>query len=46
MKLRKKEIKVFTVNMTDIEKVLKIQQSINFKIKLSTHYYKFLDIFD
>ena len=32
--------------MTDIEKVLKIQKHTNSRMKLLTHYHKFLNIFD
>ena len=43
---QKKKIKIFAVSMTDIEKALKIQKHTNSKMKLLTHYYKFLNIFD
>ncbi len=41
-----KKIKVFSVSITDIEKVLTSQKKTDSRTILSDHYYKFLNVFD
>jgi len=43
---KQKKIEVFSVSMTDIEKVLTSQKKTDLRTILSDHYHEFLDVFD
>ena len=43
---KQKKIEVFSVSMTDIEKVLISQKKMNLRTILFSHYHKFLNVFD
>ena len=40
------KLQVFSVSMADIQKALSLRKNMNLTTKLSTHYHKFLKVFD
>jgi len=45
-KEKQKKIEVFSVSMTDIEKVLTLRKKTDSRTILSDHYHEFLNVFD